>query len=312
MSALQPAASGAAAQSVPEPVVGERAQRSRSSEQAGVSAYARRLVKTPLARFALASVGALVLMAVLADVLAPYDPIKQNLNRSLEAPSADHLLGTDELGRDVLTRVIYGARVSLQVGVLAVGFALLLGTLLGLLAGYLPGSPLDHVVMRCMDALLAFPAVVLALAITALLGADVRNAMLAIGIVGVPIFARLVRGQVLAVRRLDFVEAAREIGASHRRIILRHILPNIVSAVIVLASLRIAQAILVEATLSFLGMGVQPPTPTWGIMLSNGRAILQMAPWVALAPGAALFLAVLGFNLLGDAIRDALDPRLRV
>jgi peptide/nickel transport system permease protein len=310
MSTLQTAAADARSSS--EPVVGEPAPRTRWSEQAGVRVYARRLVQTPLARLALVIVGALVLMAVLADVLAPYDPIKQNLNRSLEAPSADHWLGTDELGRDVLTRVLYGARISLQVGVLAVGFALLLGTLLGLLAGYLPGTPLDHVVMRCMDALLAFPAVVLALAITALLGADVRNAMLAIGIVGVPIFARLVRGQVLAVRRLDFVEAAREIGASHQRIILSHILPNIVSAVIVLASLRIAQAILVEATLSFLGMGVQPPTPTWGIMLSNGRAILQMAPWVALAPGAALFLAVLGFNLLGDAIRDALDPRLRV
>jgi peptide/nickel transport system permease protein len=219
------------------------------------------------------------------------------------------LLGTDENGRDVLSRILYGTRISLMAGVFSVAIAVVLGVGSGLISGYF-GGRLDNIIMRFMDALLAFPTLVLALAITAALGPGLRNAMIAIGIVYTPLFARLTRGQVLSVREREFVEAARTIGSGHLRIMAQHILPNVFAPLIVQISLSIALAILAEATLSFLGLGVQPPEPSWGSMVSRGKDYLDLAPWLAFAPGAAILMAVIGFNFLGDAIRDALDPRL--
>ena len=250
-----------------------------------------------------------VACALLAPVLSPYDPNRQRLLEALQGPSATHLLGTDENGRDVLSRVLYGARISLAAGVFSVAIAVGLGVVAGLISGYFGGRT-DNWIMRAMDALLAFPTLVLALAITAALGPGLRNAMIAIGIVYTPVFARLTRGQVLSVREREFVEAARTLGAGHGRIMLRHIFPNVTSPLIVQASLSVALAILAEATLSFLGLGVQPPDPSWGSMVSRGKDYLEQAPWLAFAPGAAILLAVMGFNFLGDAVRDALDPRL--
>lgn len=260
---------------------------------------------------AVAFLGALALIALTAGVATPYNPFRQDLANNLTPPSAAHWLGTDQLGRDVLSRLMVGSRVSLEVGLLAVGAGLVVGTVLGLVAGYWPAAWSEKAIMRAMDALLAFPQIVLALAISALLGPSVRNAIIAIAIVDVPIFARLVRGQVLGVRELTYVDAARTVGARSARIIARHIVPNVMSAVIVVGSLRVANAIMVEATLSFLGLGAQPPTATWGAMLSDGRQVLQQAPWDSISPGIAIFLTVLALNLAGDALRDALDPRLR-
>jgi len=270
----------------------------------------KRLARMRLARLG----GTLVLIALLAAVLGaiatPYSPTQQDIRNLLRPPSPEHPLGTDELGRDTLTRVMVGAQASLEVGILAVGISLLVGSLLGLIAGYLRG-PTDATLMRIMDGLLALPTLVLALAITAMLGPSLNNAMLAIGITGVPLFARLVRGQVLSVREQDFVHAARSLGAGHVRMIARHILPNVMSPIVVQASLAMPSAILAEAGLSFLGLGVQPPTPSWGAMLNTAKGYLQQDAWLAVAPGTAIFLTVLGFNFLGDAIRDVLDPRLR-
>jgi len=273
------------------------------------------LVLTRLLRGHLAKVGAgvilaLILAAMFAPRLAPYDPTEQRLEDMVRPPGQVHLLGTDDLGRDILSRLLYGARVSLVVGVLSVGISLLIGVSLGLVGGY-RGGWLDEVIMRLMDGLLAFPALVLALAITAALGPSLSNAMIAIGIVGIPGFARLVRGQVLSIRAQEFVEAARAAGLGDRRIILRHIAPNVLAPIIVHASLRIAFAVLAEASLSFLGLGAQPPTPSWGSMLNAGREYLEMAPWLCIAPGAAIFITTLSFNFLGDGLRDALDPRLK-
>lgn len=270
----------------------------------------KRLLRMRLARVG----GALVLLAILAALLpvvaAPYSPTQQDIRNLLRPPSPAHLLGTDELGRDTLTRVMVGAQASLEVGILAVGISLVLGSLLGLIAGYLRGAT-DATLMRVMDGLLALPTLVLALAITAMLGPSLNNAMLAIGITGVPVFARLVRGQVLSIREQDFVNAARSLGAGHVRMIGRHILPNVMSPIVVQASLAMPTAILAEAGLSFLGLGVQPPTPSWGAMLNTAKGYLQQDAWLAVAPGTAIFITVLGFNFLGDAIRDVLDPRLR-
>lgn len=272
--------------------------------------FLRRLWHTRLSGIGLGIVGLVLLAAVCAPAVAPYDPSAKNTRILLQAPTGDHLFGTDELGRDTFTRVLYGARISLQVGVIAVGISLVIGVALGLLAGY-AGGFVDGLIMRIMDGLLAFPALVLALGITAILGPSLNNVMIAIGVTGVPSFARLVRGQVLTVRSLDYARAAEAIGAGHARIMLRHILPNVTAPIIVNASISVAAAILAEAGLSFLGLGVQPPTPSWGSMLNTAKGYMQRAPWVAIAPGTAIFLTVLGFNFLGDAIRDALDPRLR-
>jgi peptide/nickel transport system permease protein len=269
-----------------------------------------RLLRGGLAKVGLAVVAALLVAATLAPWLAPYDPTEQALDRMLERPGRPHPLGTDDLGRDILSRLIYGARVSLLVGVLSVGLSLILGVSVGLVAGY-RGGWTDELLMRVMDGLLAFPALVLALAITAALGPSLRNAMIAIGIIGIPGFARLVRGQVLSLRAQEFVEAARAAGLGDGRIVLRHIVPGTLAPVIVHASLRIAFAVLAEAGLSFLGLGTQPPTPSWGAMLSVGREYLEMAPWLSIAPGAAIFVTTVSFNFVGDGLRDALDPRLR-
>jgi peptide/nickel transport system permease protein len=252
----------------------------------------------------------MVLLALTADILTPYDPNEQHYAWVLKPPSADFPLGTDDLGRDVYSRIAYGSRISLEVGVIAVSIGVLVGTLVGLASGYY-GGLLEDVLMRTMDALRAFPALVLALSINAVLGPGIGNVMIAVGVVSVPTFARLAHGQVLSVREREYVTAARVSGVGAWRMMLVHILPNIASPIIVQASLGAAFAILAEAGLSFLGLGVRPPTPSWGSLLRTGYQYLNAAPWLALAPGAAIFLAVLAFNLLGDGLRQALDPRLK-
>ncbi len=253
----------------------------------------------------------LVLVALLAPLLAPYDPTTVDVSVSLEPPSPAHWLGTDDLGRDVLSRTIWGSRISLSVGLIAVAIGLGVGVSLGLVAGYL-GGLVDLLTMRFIDALLAFPALILAISITAALGPQLQNAMIAIGVVAIPLYARLTRGQVLAAREREYVLAARTIGASPRRIVLRHIFPNITNPLVVQATLSIAFAILAEATLSFLGLGAQPPTPTWGADINySQRYLANLKWWMSVGPGVGIFLAVFAFNYFGDALRDALDPRLR-
>ncbi|HEV2011200.1 MAG TPA: ABC transporter permease [Candidatus Limnocylindria bacterium] len=253
----------------------------------------------------------LVAVAIFAPLLAPYDPIAVNGAVSLEPPSGSHPFGTDDVGRDVLSRVIFGSRVSLSVGLIAVGIGAIVGISLGMAAGYV-GGVFDLVSMRLIDALLAFPALLLAIAITAALGPDLRNAMIAIGIVAIPGFTRLSRGQVLATRNREYVEAARTIGCSDLRIVARHIFPNITNPLIVQATLAIAGAMLAEAALSFLGLGAQPPTPTWGAdVYYSQRYLSNLKWWMSIGPGIGIFLAVFSFNFFGDALRDALDPRLR-
>jgi ABC-type dipeptide/oligopeptide/nickel transport system permease subunit len=255
-------------------------------------------------------VGVLVLGAALAPVLAPHDPTHTDADRLLRAPGRAHLLGTDQYGRDVLSRILYGASASLQVGIIAVGIAASGGLLLGLLSGYY-GRWVDLVVMRVIDVMLAFPSILLALGIVAVLRPSLNNVMLAIGIAGVPVYTRLVRGQVLATKALAYVEAARTAGCPDTRIIGRHILPNIVAPVIVVATLGVAGAILTGAALSFLGLGAQPPSSEWGAMLSDGRNFLRQAWWVTTFPGLAITVTVLAINMVGDGLRDALDPRLK-
>lgn len=252
----------------------------------------------------------LALVALLAPVLARWDPILPRPTAALEGPSWEHLLGTDELGRDTLSRVIWGARVSLSAGLGAVAIGLFFGVLIGLLAGY-AGGWVDTALMRCVDALLAFPALLLAIAITAALGPDLRNAMIAIGLVQIPVYARLARGQVLQVRELEYIQAARSIGVSPARMLVRHFLPNIANALIVQASLSSAFAILAQASLSFLGLGTRPPTPDWGQMMRIAYGYLNNNVWMAVGPGVAILLTVFSLNLLGDSIRDALDPHSR-
>lgn len=270
----------------------------------------RRLRRNRAALVGLLLVGFFAVLAVLAPVVAPSDPIAQDLDARLLPPSRQHWLGTDDLGRDLFTRIIYGGRVSLTVGIVSVTFALVTGTVLGLVAGFYAGW-LDSVTMRVMDIMLAFPATLLAIFIVGIRGPGLNNAMLAIGVINIPIFARIVRGSVLRVRHEDFVEAARALGASQRRLLGRHILPNTLAPIIVQTTLAIGAAILEAAGLSFLGLGAQAPTPEWGAMLSNTREFLRDAPWAATFPGIAILLTVVGFNLLGDGLRDALDPRLR-
>ena len=269
----------------------------------------RRMRRVRFASLGVGVVAGAVFLALFAGFLAPLDPIRPDLNRSLEPPGSTHPLGTDDLGRDILSRVIYGARVSVLAGVVSIAMALLGGVSLGVTSGYW-GGWVDHVIMRLMDSLLSFPAIVLALAIAAVIGAGLTNVMIAIGIVSTPTFARLARGQTLSVRELEYVGAARALGARDLRIMRVHLLPNIAAPLIVQTSLSIAFAILAEASLSFLGFGVKPPEPSWGAMVSMGRGYLQQAPWIVFGPGAAIFITVMGFNFVGDALRQALDPRL--
>jgi len=269
-----------------------------------------RYARNRLALVGLWVVLGIVAVALFASWVAPASPIKPDFGNLLRSPSAAHPMGTDDLGRDVLSRVIFGARTALLAGVLSVGIAVLAGLSLGLLSGYY-GGRLDDLLMRLTDAMLSFPFLVLALALAAVLGAGLDKALLAIGIVFTPRFIRLARAQVLGEREQNYVEAARAMGVGDGRIIWRHILPNSVSPIVVQASLDMAGAITAEATLSFLGLGTQPPTPSWGSMLNIAQAYLGTAPWMAVWPGLAIFITVLALNLLGDGLREALDPRLR-
>ncbi|MDQ2912310.1 MAG: ABC transporter permease [Chloroflexota bacterium] len=258
-----------------------------------------------------AIIALLLFVAIAAPLVAPYDPKLVDVTSVLLPPSVEHPLGTDDLGRDVLSRVIWGSRISLTVGLIAVTIGFSVGVSLGLIAGYV-GGLLDLLAMRAIDTLLAFPALLLAISITAALGPQIQNAMIAIGIVAVPAYTRLTRGQVLSLREREFVLAARMIGATHLRVVLRHLLPNATNALVVQATLGIAAAILAEAALSFLGLGAQPPEPSWGQDINyNARYLSNLKWWMSVGPGTAIFLAVFSFNFLGDALRDALDPRLR-
>jgi len=256
-----------------------------------------------------------VLTAVFADQLSPSDPNRQNIPRRLTGPfwmtgDLDYVLGSDSLGRDILTRIIHGARISLLVGLSTVLVSGCIGVTLGLIAGYFRGR-WDSIIMRCADVQLAVPTLVLALAAMAVLGPGLRNLIIILGVTGWVHYARIARAEVLSLREKEFVEAARAIGANHLRILLRHLVPNIAASIIVMSSIRTASMILLEASLSFLGLGVQPPTPTWGNMVAEGRDLVYRAWWVSAFPGMAIFIAVLGINLFGDWLRDALDPKLR-
>ncbi len=270
-----------------------------------------RLLRQPSAQIGLFLVVVYVAVALFAGIVAPYSPIEQHPKDRLQEPSSTYVLGTDEFGRDILSRLMHGATNSLRVALISVALACVLGTGLGMVAGY-AGGLFDNIIMRVMDLFFAFPAILLALSIVAALGPGVNNTILAISVVYTPIFARVARGPVLSIKEMEFVQAARSTGAQHPRILLRHVLPNTIAPVIVQISLALSWAMLTEAGLSFLGLGTIPPAPSWGSMLSESRRLMELAPWMAIAPGVAIMLGVLGFNLLGDGLRDALDPRLRV
>jgi peptide/nickel transport system permease protein len=270
----------------------------------------KRLARSKSALLGMIIIVLVILCAILAPVISPYDPIKQSFIKQLRPPSAEFLLGTDEFGRDILSRLLYGSRIALLVGLLADSIALVLGVGLGLVAGYY-GGLVDSLVMRLMDIMLAFPYLLLAMMVVAVLGPSLTNAMIAIGIVYTPQYARLVRGTVLSIKEKEYVEAARVVGARPRRVMGRHIVPHCFAPIIVMATLAIGSAIVETAGLSFLGLGAQPPTPEWGAMLATGRTQMLTSPWIATFPGLAILVTVLGFNLLGDGLRDALDPYLR-
>jgi peptide/nickel transport system permease protein len=270
----------------------------------------KRLLRRGGALFGLAVVAFFVLIALAAPWIAPHDPLATSWSEVRGAPSMAHLFGSDELGRDVLSRIIWGARASILAGVVSVSISLGLGVPIGMAAGYL-GRWADALISRVTDAMLACPFLILAIALAAFLGPSLTNAMIAIGISATPVFIRLTRAQVLAAKSEDYVEAARALGNPHLRIALRHIFPNIVPPLIVQATLAVAAAVIAEASLSFLGLGQQPPAPSWGSMLNTARNYVDQAPWMAIWPGLSIFLLVLSFNLLGDGLRDALDPRHR-
>jgi len=252
----------------------------------------------------------LVVLALSADAVVPYDATKIVAGDRLRSPELAHPFGTDAFGRDVLIRIIHGSRISLQLGIISVAIGAGLGVTIGLVSGYYSGWT-DRIIMRGIDVMLAFPGILLALVIVAILGPDLNNAMIAVGLAAMPHYTRVVRGSVLAARELQYVEAARIVGCRDRAVMFRHILPNVLAPVIVLATLGVASAIIAGAALSFLGLGAKPPTPEWGAMLSEGRAYLRAAPWITTFPGAAIMVTVLAINLLGDGLRDALDPRMR-
>jgi len=275
-----------------------------------VGAFLRRFVRNRLAMIGALIIGVMIILAVFAPLIAPYDPLNQDLDHVLEPESAQHLMGTDDLGRDMLSRIIFGARLSLLAAIYAVGIAFVIGVPVGLLSGYYRGAWDELVVMRIVDAVQAFPFLILALALAATLGAGFGNAMIAIGLGFAPAFVRIVRAQVMSVASLDYILAASAIGARDSRILLRHVLPNSMAPLLVQTTLSMAAGVLAEAGLSFLGLGAQPPTPSWGQMLSVAQGYISLAPWLAYWPGLAIFLAVMGFNLIGDGVREALDPRL--
>jgi peptide/nickel transport system permease protein len=269
-----------------------------------------RLRRSPSAMIGLALIALLVLTALAANLLAAQGIDEQSLREGLLPPGSAYVLGTDEFGRDLLSRIIHGSRISLQVAIIATVISAAVGVALGAVAGYF-GGRIDYVVQAMIDISWAFPTVLLAIFLVAVLGAGLTNLMIAVGLSYWGGFAAMVRAQVLSLREWEFITAANAVGARHVRILFRHILPNILAPVIVMGTMMMADAILIEATLSFLGMGAQPPTPSWGSILASGRSYLRMAPWVTIFPGVAIMVTVLGFNLLGDGLRDALDPRLR-
>ncbi|HWD35170.1 MAG TPA: ABC transporter permease [Casimicrobiaceae bacterium] len=287
----------------------QQAQRDAAKEaRAGRTPALVRLLHRPAAAFGLVVIALFVAMAIAAPLVAPYDPIGTSFSTVRKAPSAAHWFGTDEIGRDVLSRVIFGARASLAAGVVSVLISLAIGVPVGLLAGY-AGGRTDMLISRITDALLACPFLILAIALAAFLGPSLTNAMIAIGISATPVFIRLTRGTTLAAKAEDYVLAARAIGNAPWRIAFRHVLPNIVPPLLVQATLAIAAAVIAEASLSFLGLGQQPPEPSWGSMLNTAKNYIDNAPWMAVWPGLSIFLLVLSFNLVGDGLRDALDPR---
>lgn len=250
------------------------------------------------------------LLAIAPDLFAPYNPYEKNLDIRLLAPSKEHFLGTDDLGRDILSRIIYGTQISFKYGVLAVIISVIMGSTLGIISGYI-GGKVDEILMRFIDILLAFPSILLAILIVSILGPQLENAVIAIGIVNTPSYARLIRGETISIKNNEFIEASTAIGASHLRIIINHIIPNCMNPIVVQSSLGIGSAILEMAGLSFLGLGAQPPIPEWGAMLNNAKEFIIYAPWVITFPGLAIIFSVLAFNLLGDGLRDFLDPHTR-
>lgn len=253
----------------------------------------------------------LIVVAIFAPQIAPFDPNEQDYSKILLPPGDDHRFGTDDLGRDIFSRVVYGARISIQAALISVGIAMLIGVPIGLLSGYYRGFWDEWIVMRSVDAMQAFPFLILALAISAVLGSGFGNAMLAIGIGFSPAFVRITRGQVLSLRNMEYIQAARSVGVKDARIIFRHILPNAMNPIMIQATLAMASGIIAEASLSYLGLGVQPPTPSWGSMLNHAQSLMSIAPYATFYPGIAIFLVVLGFNLLGDGLQQVLDPRSR-
>jgi peptide/nickel transport system permease protein len=272
---------------------------------------ASRFKKNKRAMVGLWMVMIFVIVAIFAHWIAPYDPFLQNMKVMLESPTWNHLFGTDEFGRDILSRIIYGAQISLMIGIVGVLISVIFGVALGTISGYFGGLA-DTLIMRVMDIFMAFPSFLLALAIVSVLGPSMINVMISIGIFSVPTFARISRSSVITVKNKEFIEAAKAMGGTHAHIIWRHVIPNSIAPIIVLSTLRIATAILTAAGLSFLGMGAQPPTPEWGAMLSTGRDYLRMAPHVSTIPGLAIMFMVLAFNMLGDGLRDALDPKMKL
>ncbi|XVH30356.1 nickel transporter permease [Haloferacaceae archaeon DSL9] len=268
----------------------------------------RQFLSNPLNVFGLGVVAGLTAMALVGPIFAPYEPTSQELANRLHSPSAAHPLGTDQLGRDILSRMMYGARISLGIAVAVTAIRLVLGTVIGLIAGYV-GGWIDEALMRLVDVQLAFPGLILALVIAGILGPSLRNVMIALAVVGWASYARVVRSSVLSTKEREFVKAAQLMGVSRTHVVLRHLLPNVASPVIVLATLNLGTVVLATAGLSFIGLGAQPPTPEWGTMLSEGRHHLHDAWWIANVPGAAIMLTVFGFNVLGDGLRDLLDPK---
>jgi peptide/nickel transport system permease protein len=282
-----------------------RGRRSRSE----LLLFWQRFTRNRLAVFGLIIISLFLVTAIFAPVIAPYDPIRTNLPGQLQGSSREHLLGTDDFGRDILSRIIVGSRVSLLVGVIATAIGATIGVCSGLISGYF--NRVDNLIMRLMDILLAFPSIILAIAIIAVLGPSLVNVMIAVGINAVPLYARLARSTTLSIKEKEFVEASRAIGCQESRILFRHIFPNCLSPLIVFSTLQIGTAILSASILSFLGLGIQPPDPEWGQMVNQGRGWLRDAPHIATYPGLAIFFVVMGFNLLGDGLRDVIDPRMR-
>ncbi|MCM3704306.1 MULTISPECIES: nickel transporter permease [Cytobacillus] len=281
-----------------------------SKRKAKGADLAKALIKNKMSLVGGSIVLIYIILAVLAPLISPYDPFEIDLVNKLQSPSADHIMGTDDKGRDIFSRILYGSQLSLAVGFVSVFIGALFGIVLGIISGYY-GGLVDTIIMRFIDVLLAFPGLLLALAIVSALGPSLINVMIAVGVFSIPTFARIVRGSTLSVKKMEYIDAIRVLGASDLKIIFVHILPNILSPIIVQGTLRLATSILSVAGLSFLGMGAQPPTPEWGAMLSDGRDFLFTAPHIALFPGIAIALIVLGFNLFGDGLRDALDPRMK-